>query len=111
MRRTDRIRSTAEAFERTADERKSSVNPLTVIASVASCDHNVDRALTQTAVVVGGLLRVAHVFIVQLERGAVLHFSEAVFLINSNTVNHLHCAVVLIAARSSDDCLCQCDYV
>ena len=110
MRRTDRIRSTAEAFERTADERKSSVNPLTVIASVASCDHNVDRALTQTAVVVGGLLRVAHVFIVQLERVAVLHFSEAVF-VNSNTVNHLHCAVVLIAARSSDDCLCQCDYV
>ena len=51
-------------------------NAATIIAVILFGDDNLDRALTQTAVVVGGLLSVANIHVVQFERLAGAHLFE-----------------------------------
>src|SRR6516165_1223460 len=73
-------------------------NAATIIAVILFGDDNLDRALTQTAVVVGGLLSVANIHVVQFERLAGAHLLEWVFLLGSDFVDH-HRPLLLFRAR------------
>ena len=62
-------------------------NAATIIAVILFSDEDLNRALTQTAVVVGGLLRVANIHVVQFERLAGAHLFEWVFLVGPDFVD------------------------
>ena len=57
-------------------------NEATIIAVILFSDDDLNRPLTQTTVVVSGLLRVANIHVVQLECLAGPHLFEWVFLID-----------------------------
>ena len=63
-------------------------NAATIIAVILFSDEDLNRALTLTAVVVGGLLRVANIHVVQFERLAGAHLFEWVFLLDPDFVDH-----------------------
>ena len=63
-------------------------NAATMIAVILFSDEDLNRALTQTAVVVGGLLRVANIHVVQFERLAGAHLFEWIFLPGPDFVDH-----------------------
>jgi hypothetical protein len=65
-----------------------SSNAATIIAVVLFSDDNPNRALTETAVVVGGLLGVANIKVVQFECLAEAHSFEWVFLLGPDFVDH-----------------------
>ena len=62
-------------------------NAATIIAVILFSDDNVNWTLTQTAVVVRELLRVAHIHLIQFKRFAGAHSFEWVFLLGPDFVD------------------------
>jgi hypothetical protein len=77
-------------------------NAATIIAVILFSDKDLNRALTLTAVVVGGLLRVANIHVVQFERLAGAHLFEWVFLLDPDFVDQSS-PLLLFHTR----CLCE----
>jgi len=65
-----------------------SSNAATIIAVILFSDDNPNRALTQAAVVVGGLLRVANIKVVEFERLTEAHSFEWVLFLGPDFVDH-----------------------
>ena len=65
-----------------------SSNAATIIAVILFSDDNPNRALTQAAVVLGRLLRVANIKVVQFECFTEAHSFEWIFFLGPDLVDH-----------------------